>query len=172
LHSAQAERCFSMSQVDESVLRSRRHFYRFGFRLCAFSFRERNEGGIGNKAVTISDQVSTAGWTSNSQHGSTAPDARTIRHALDQLAANGSMSKESDEFLVETEMERKQREGTELHTAFRPEKSGEADNAPCGMDLRRHHRRVLRLSPEEDSQELTRRGDCTAEFGCLSASPF
>jgi hypothetical protein len=60
---------------------------------------------LSNKAATISDQVSTAGWTSNSPHGSTAPDARTIRHALGQLAAKGSISKESDEFLVEAEME-------------------------------------------------------------------
>jgi hypothetical protein len=32
-------------------------------------------------------------------------DAQTIRHALDQLSAKGSVRKEGDEFLVETEME-------------------------------------------------------------------
>jgi len=32
-------------------------------------------------------------------------DAETIRHALDQLAAKGSVRKEGDEFLVEAEME-------------------------------------------------------------------
>jgi hypothetical protein len=31
-------------------------------------------------------------------------DARTIQHALDQLAARGSVRKEGDEFLVEAEM--------------------------------------------------------------------
>jgi len=32
-------------------------------------------------------------------------DARTIRQALDQLAARGSVKKEGDEFLVEAKME-------------------------------------------------------------------
>ncbi|MGC1650748.1 MAG: hypothetical protein WA741_33405 [Candidatus Sulfotelmatobacter sp.] len=32
-------------------------------------------------------------------------DARTIRQALDQLAAKGSVKREGDEFLVEAEME-------------------------------------------------------------------
>jgi hypothetical protein len=32
-------------------------------------------------------------------------DTRTIRQALDQLAARGSVKKEGDEFLVEAEME-------------------------------------------------------------------
>jgi hypothetical protein len=32
-------------------------------------------------------------------------DAETIRHALDQLAAKGSVKKEGDEFVVEAEME-------------------------------------------------------------------
>jgi hypothetical protein len=33
------------------------------------------------------------------------PDARTIRHALDQLPAKGSVKKAGDEFVVEAEME-------------------------------------------------------------------
>jgi hypothetical protein len=32
-------------------------------------------------------------------------DARTIRHALEQLSAQGSVKKEGDEFVVEAEME-------------------------------------------------------------------
>jgi hypothetical protein len=32
-------------------------------------------------------------------------DARTMRQALDQLSANGSIRKEADEFIVEAEME-------------------------------------------------------------------
>jgi hypothetical protein len=32
-------------------------------------------------------------------------DAETIRHAIDQLAAKGSVKKEGDEFVVEAEME-------------------------------------------------------------------
>ncbi len=32
-------------------------------------------------------------------------DARTIRHALEQLSAKGSVAKEGDEFIVKAEME-------------------------------------------------------------------
>ncbi len=43
-------------------------------------------------------------------------DARTIRQALDQLAAEGSVTKDGDEFVVEAEMEGAS--GRELNRMF------------------------------------------------------
>ena len=70
-------------------------------------------------------------------------DARTIQHALEQMSAKGSLRKEGDEFVVEAEMDGSQCEGTEPNAALHPEKSGEENDAPCGMDFRRHHRAFL-----------------------------
>ena len=63
--------------------------------------------------------------------GFTLRAARTVRHALDQLAAKGSVRKADDEFVVVAE--RSQRKGTEPRAAVRVEKSGEEEDAP-GMD--------------------------------------
>ena len=62
-------------------------------------------------------------------------DARTIRHALGQLPAKGSVSKADDEFVVEAEMEGAS--ARELNRAFLSAliKGGEKNDAPCGMDL-------------------------------------
>ena len=62
-------------------------------------------------------------------------DARTVRHALDQLSAKGSVRKAGDEFGVEAEMEGASAR-VESHVSFRLEKGGEENDAPCGMDFR------------------------------------
>ena len=61
-------------------------------------------------------------------------DARTIRHALGQLPAKGSVSKaDDDEFVVEAEMEGASARELDPHGFFRLEKGGEENDAPCGM---------------------------------------
>jgi hypothetical protein len=60
-------------------------------------------------------------------------DARTIRHALGQLPAKGSVSKADDEFVVEAEMEGASARELNPHGFFRLEKGGEENDAPCGM---------------------------------------
>jgi hypothetical protein len=60
-------------------------------------------------------------------------DAGTIRQALDQLAAKGSVRKMGDEFVVEAQMEAASARDLNrtLLSALRREKN----NAPCGMDF-------------------------------------
>jgi polysaccharide deacetylase 2 family uncharacterized protein YibQ len=63
-----------------------------------------------------------------------ASGAQTIRHALGQLPAKGSLRREGDEFLVEAPMEGAS--AKELNRALlSASKSGKEDDAPCGVDF-------------------------------------
>jgi hypothetical protein len=69
-------------------------------------------------------------------------DARTIRHALEQLSANGSVKKAGEDYVVEVEMEGAS--ARELNRTFLSAlRKVEKRTAPCGMDFRRQHQRKV-----------------------------
>ena len=76
-------------------------------------------------------------------------DAETIRQALDQLSAKGSVRKEGDEFLVEAETEGASAKEVNRALLYRLEEGGKENDAPCGMNFGgRHQQKVLRLRSE------------------------